>query len=175
MLVYRDRLETASSLRARTGFLSPRARARHPHPLVGAWSVIHVATVHHKSAQWIDVQLDYLRRHLHEPYRVVANLEGVEHGHDSKFDRVVPAIGRHSGKLDYLAAEIVGEADPDDLLMFLDGDAFPIAFDSSRQASSAGADEGPVRALSSDVIDRGDGRRRSGSGTHTHSTLATLA
>jgi hypothetical protein len=89
--------------------------------------VIHVATVHHKSSQWIDVQLDYLRRHLHEPYRVVANLEGVERSHESKFDRVVPAIGRHSGKLNYLAAEIVAEADPDDLLMFLDGDAFPIA------------------------------------------------
>jgi hypothetical protein len=89
--------------------------------------VIHVATVHHKSAQWIDVQLAYLRRHLHEPYRVVANLESVEPGHDSKFDRVVPAVGRHAGKLNYLAAEIVAEAAPDDLLMFLDGDAFPIA------------------------------------------------
>lgn len=88
--------------------------------------MIHVATVHHKSSQWIDVQLDYLRRHLHEPYRVVANLEGVEPGHEDKFDRVVPAIGRHSGKLNYIAAEILAEAAPDDLLMFLDGDAFPI-------------------------------------------------
>ncbi len=89
--------------------------------------MIHVATVHHKSAQWIDVQLDYLRRHLHEPYRVVANLEGVDPGHEHKFDRVVPAIGRHAGKLNFLAAEIVAEGRPDDLIMFLDGDAFPIA------------------------------------------------
>lgn len=88
--------------------------------------MIHVATVHHKSAQWIDVQLDYLRRHLHEPYRVVANLEGVPAGHERKFDRVIPAIGRHAGKLNYLAAEIVAEAAADDLLMFLDGDAFPV-------------------------------------------------
>jgi hypothetical protein len=89
--------------------------------------VIHVATVHHKSAKWIDVQLDFLRRHLHEPYRVVANLQEVPGEHAAKFDRVIPAMGRHSGKLNFLAAEIAAEADPDDLIMFLDGDAFPIA------------------------------------------------
>ncbi len=89
--------------------------------------MIHVATVHHKSAKWIDIQLDYLRRHLHEPYRVVANLEGVSGDHAAKFDRVVAGIGRHSGKLNLLAGEIVAEADADDLLFFLDGDAFPIA------------------------------------------------
>ena len=57
--------------------------------------MIHVATVHHKSDRWIDIQLAYLRRHLAEPYRVVANLEAVPGDHD--------------------------------LIMFLDGDAFPIA------------------------------------------------
>ncbi len=45
----------------------------------------------------------------------------------TKFDRVVPAVGDHAGKLNLLAAEIVSEAEPDDLIMFLDGDAFPIA------------------------------------------------
>ncbi len=89
--------------------------------------MIHVATVHHKSARWIDVQLAYLRRHLHEDYRVVANLEEVPGSQHHKFDRVVAAQGRHSGKLNLMAAEIVGEARPDDLIMFLDGDAFPIA------------------------------------------------
>ncbi len=89
--------------------------------------MIHVTTVHHKSARWIDIQLAYLRRHLAEPYRVVANLESVPGAHDHKFDRVIAARGRHSGKLNLLAAEIVAEAHPDDLIMFLDGDAFPIA------------------------------------------------
>jgi len=89
--------------------------------------VIHIATVHHKSAKWIDVQLAYLKRHIHEPYRVVANLQDVPGDHAAKFDRVVPAIGRHAGKLNLLGAEIVSEAAPDDLIFFLDGDAFPIA------------------------------------------------
>jgi hypothetical protein len=89
--------------------------------------MIHVATVHHKSDKWIRPQVDYLRRHLHEPYRVVANLEGVAPGHEHEFDRIIEAKGRHAGKLNLLAAEIVAEARPDDLIMFLDGDAFPIA------------------------------------------------
>ncbi len=89
--------------------------------------MIHVVTVHFGSDRWIDIQLDYLKRNLHEPYRVVANLEGVDAVHHAKFDRVVDAKGEHAGKLNLLAAEIAAEAAPDDLLMFLDGDAFPIA------------------------------------------------
>jgi len=88
--------------------------------------MIHVATVHYQSNKWIDIQLAYLRRHLHEPYRVVASLEAVPGHQEAKFDRVVPALEGHPGKLNLLAAEIVAEADPDDLIMFLDGDAFPI-------------------------------------------------
>ncbi len=89
--------------------------------------MIHIATVHHKSDQWIDIQLSYLRLHLHEPYRVVANLESVPGHHEHKFDQVVPARGRHPGKLNLLASRIVADAEPDDLIMFLDGDAFPVA------------------------------------------------
>jgi hypothetical protein len=40
---------------------------------------------------------------------------------------VIDQTGRHSDKLNHLAIEILHEAPDDDLLMFLDGDAFPIA------------------------------------------------
>jgi hypothetical protein len=89
--------------------------------------MIHVATVHHKSPKWIDIQLAYLERNISEPFRVVANLEDVDPSYEKRFDRVVPGLGRHAGKLNLLAAEIAAEGDPDDLMMFLDGDAFPIA------------------------------------------------
>ena len=89
--------------------------------------MIHVATVHFKSAKWIDVQLSYLARHLQEPYRVVTVLHNVEPGHEHKFDRVVSAMGDHPGKLNLLGSLILEEAEHDDLIMFLDGDAFPIA------------------------------------------------
>jgi hypothetical protein len=89
--------------------------------------MIYVATVHYKSDKWIDVQLAYLRRNLREPFRVVSCLEDIPEEHEQKFYKVVPAVGAHAGKLNLLAAEILAEAEPDDLIMFLDGDAFPIA------------------------------------------------
>jgi hypothetical protein len=89
--------------------------------------MIHVATVHFGSAMWIDIQLAYLHRNLTEPFRTVTSLEGVPGDHEGKFDMVVPAIGAHAAKLNLLAGEIAASAAPGDLIMFLDGDAFPIA------------------------------------------------
>ena len=88
--------------------------------------MIYVITVHHHSARWIDVQRRYLARHLQEPYQVWANLAGLEH-HQNGVDRSFPAVGPHAGKLNLIAAEVAAVGAPDDLLMFLDGDAFPIA------------------------------------------------
>jgi hypothetical protein len=89
--------------------------------------MIYIATVHFKDARWIEPQASYLNRHLTEPYRVFASCQGVDSAWHRFFDNVVPSSGSHSGKLNLLAAEIGAVADPDDLLMFLDGDAFPIA------------------------------------------------
>ena len=46
--------------------------------------------------------------------------------HCDCFDEVIDARGSHADKLNQLAREIEARADDDDLLMFLDGDAFPI-------------------------------------------------
>ena len=89
--------------------------------------MIHVATVHHQSDKWIDIQLDYLARTFAEPYLVWASCEGIDEGRTKRFDRVVPSLGPHPGKLNLLALAIAQEAADDDLLVFLDGDAFPIA------------------------------------------------
>lgn len=89
--------------------------------------MIYVITVHHQDSRWIRPQTDYLRRHLSEPYQVFASCEGIDEEWFSSFDRVVPSLGPHAGKLNLLAAEVGNVAAPDDLLMFLDGDAFPVA------------------------------------------------
>ena len=89
--------------------------------------MIYVLTVHHQSDAWIEPQLDYLHRHLAEPFKVYANLEGVDEKWHERFDRVIPALGRHAHKLNLLAAEACADGAPGDLLMFLDGDAFPVA------------------------------------------------
>jgi hypothetical protein len=99
--------------------------------------VIRVATVHWRDPRWIDVQLRYLERHLPQPYLVYADLEGIDRAeHGVKFHHVADlaatksfenGIFSHTEKLNALADTIAAEADPDDVLLFLDGDAFPIA------------------------------------------------
>jgi hypothetical protein len=56
-----------------------------------------------------------------------ASMEGIDPAYAVHFDRVIEQLGSHAGKLNNLATEISLEADDADLLMFLDGDAFPIA------------------------------------------------
>jgi hypothetical protein len=95
--------------------------------------VIHVLTVHYGSSRWIDIQLDYLARNLDRPYRVVADLEGIDPASGGRFDAVTDLSAqsggplRHEAKLNRIAALVGEEFPPEDVLMFLDGDAFPIA------------------------------------------------
>ena len=99
--------------------------------------MIRVATVHWRDPRWIDVQLRYLARHLPEPYLVYADLEAIDPAeHGPKFHHVADlaatksfenGIFSHTEKLNALAETIAAESDPDDVVLFLDGDAFPIA------------------------------------------------
>ena len=88
--------------------------------------MIYVATVHVGSGRWIELQRAFLERNVTEPFKVFGNLQDVPDGHERAFDHLVPAAGQHAGKLNLLASEICAVARPDDLIVFLDGDAFPI-------------------------------------------------
>jgi len=89
--------------------------------------LLHVATAHFRSSRWIEIQTAHLRRHIDGPFMTWASLEGIDSAEGRHFDRVIEQYGSHAGKLNHLAMEIAQEAAPEDLLMFLDGDAFPIA------------------------------------------------
>jgi hypothetical protein len=96
----------------------------------GDWTsdlMLYIATVHYKSPQWIEIQTRYLREHVSVPYQTWTSLEHIDPSFSVHFDRVLEQRGSHAGKLNNLAMEIAEEASDDDLLMFLDGDAFPIA------------------------------------------------
>jgi hypothetical protein len=90
--------------------------------------MLHVATVHWQSERWIDIQLRYLHRHVEEPFRVYAFLNGIPDGEKRKFFYAAgEPIREHAVKLNRLAEVILREAASEsDLLLFLDGDAFPI-------------------------------------------------
>ncbi len=89
--------------------------------------MLHVATAHYRSPRWIEIQTRHLREHIAGPFTTWASLEGIDPVHGAHFDRVIEQLGSHAGKLNNLATEISAEAEEGDLLMFLDGDAFPIA------------------------------------------------
>jgi hypothetical protein len=90
--------------------------------------MIHIATVHWKDERWVDIQLQYLHRHVTEPFRVYAWLNEVSHDHRGKYHYVnTEPVADHAIKLNLLADMIYFDSDRDgDLLVFLDGDAFPI-------------------------------------------------
>ena len=89
--------------------------------------VLYIATVHYKSPRWIDIQARQIREHLSVPYQTWTSLEGISSSYSDRFDVVIEQHGEHAGKLNHLAREICHVAADDDLIMFLDGDAFPIA------------------------------------------------
>lgn len=89
--------------------------------------MLYIATVHYRSPRWVEIQTDALRRHIGVEHRIWTSLERIDPSYGARFDRVLEQRGSHAGKLNHLASEISLVADEDDLLMFLDGDAFPIA------------------------------------------------
>jgi hypothetical protein len=87
---------------------------------------MHVLTVHWQSPEWIEPQLRHLRRFVPEA-TVWASLDGIDHTWDARVDHALRLEANHAEKLNELARRASAEADADDVLVFLDGDAFPIA------------------------------------------------
>jgi hypothetical protein len=89
--------------------------------------MLNIVTVHWQSPKWIDPQLAYLARHVDVPYRVFASLNGIDDQHlRDRFHYAADLDGTHAEKLNALAITAIGQSEPDDLLVFLDGDAFPV-------------------------------------------------
>ena len=66
--------------------------------------MINVVTVHWQSPKWVEPQLDYLARHLDEPYRVYAALNGIdERALWARFHFAEDLPGTHGQKLNALA------------------------------------------------------------------------
>jgi hypothetical protein len=97
--------------------------------------MIHVATVHYQNDEWIDIQLEYLEKYLDREFKVYAFLNEIDERHQKKFfycsTEPVTASSQeeeHAIKLNILADVIgISSDSPDDLLIFLDGDAFPVS------------------------------------------------
>ena len=92
-----------------------------------AGPMLHVVTVHWNDDAWIEPQLRFLRQFAPEGHRVYASLNGIDPSFAEQFHYAADLEGMHAAKLNELALVVREQSDPDDLLLFLDGDAFPIA------------------------------------------------
>ena len=91
--------------------------------------MIHVATVHWRDDRWVDIQLRYLEHYLPGSYRVYAFLNELPADHSRKFFySSTEPLKDHAQKLNRLG-EVINDAaaDDSDPLIFIDGDAFPVA------------------------------------------------
>lgn len=89
--------------------------------------MIHIATVHHLTDKWIDIQLKYIEKNIKSPHRIYAFLNGIKKDYSQKFYfSSTENIIEHAEKLNILAQKICETAKDSDLIMFIDGDAFPI-------------------------------------------------
>jgi hypothetical protein len=89
--------------------------------------MINVITVHWMSSKWVPAQLAFLKRNMNAPYRTVASLNGIDDPEiRNMFDHAEDVDGDHPDKLNTLTAMVIEQAEPSDMLVFLDGDAFPV-------------------------------------------------
>jgi hypothetical protein len=105
--------------------------------------MIRIATCHWRKPDWIDVQSRFLERNIRAPYRVYGALWGIDESWDTRFFAVLWEKKNHATQLNSLAEMIVSEAKDDDLLIFIDGDAFAIAESPSRPSGSSAAGPSP--------------------------------
>lgn len=95
--------------------------------------MIHIATSHHRDPRWIPIQLRALRRHTSGELRLYASLYGIDPRFRAEFDHVLdhsrtPRGGSPNAvNMTRLGEQMVARAEPDDIVVFMHGDTFPVA------------------------------------------------
>jgi len=93
--------------------------------------MIHILTIHWNNDLWIDIQLKYLKQYIKQPFKVYSFLNNIKNPakHQNKFFySSTENIKSHAIKLNLLAdMACLAAKNEEDLLIFIDGDAFPIA------------------------------------------------
>lgn len=91
--------------------------------------MINIVTIHHGNSKFIDVQDAYLKKYTNEGYRVFAGLSNCPADYKTKHhsvDTLKGVSGHHHLRMNHLVKKVLQTADPNDLLVFMDGDAFPV-------------------------------------------------
>ncbi len=88
--------------------------------------MLYILTVHYKEKKWIDIQYQYLKKHIKVPFKLWISAFEIDDDfvHADKVFRDVDSS--HANQLDFLAREVLKVANNNDYILFLDSDAFPV-------------------------------------------------
>ncbi len=90
-------------------------------------TMYHVLTAHHAGTEWVDAQTNALRACMPPDTQIVASLPPSDEARfAAAFDRVVPSLGVFAGNLSLVSQVVAQAAAPDDVLVFVDSDSFPV-------------------------------------------------
>jgi len=87
--------------------------------------MIHILTIHFKD-RWVDIQKKQLEKFVDEEYKVYTRLGENYNEHKDKFDEALDGSGHWTESMKVLLDFIHKNAKPDDKVLLLDSDAFPI-------------------------------------------------
>ena len=88
--------------------------------------MVHILTIHFKD-KWIDIQKRNLEKYLSEPYKVYSRIGENFELHRDKFDGAIEGKGHWTESMKLLLDFVRDNAQPNDKVLLLDSDAFPIA------------------------------------------------
>lgn len=94
--------------------------------------MIHIATIHWGSARFQEIQFNFIGKNIAQDIKIWAFLDRIKDGNAQKNKEMYHFFGEsskinHLEKLDMLAEMIFREAKDEDVILFMDGDAWPIA------------------------------------------------
>ncbi|MFC2112202.1 hypothetical protein ACFLTA_02955 [Bacteroidota bacterium] len=90
---------------------------------------VHIATIHWPYGKWMDIQHYYLEKNLGSEYNYYAVVNKDTKVVEQRFNYVSKSTqANHSKHLNHLLSYVLeSSADENEILVFLDGDAFPVA------------------------------------------------
>jgi hypothetical protein len=92
--------------------------------------MIYICTVHYQTEIWIKPQLKFIQKNVDRPHKILACVPQTRNCKDyyleSCYENDSTLSYNHADKLNYLSKIVCLEAKPTDVIIFLDGDAFPI-------------------------------------------------
>lgn len=92
--------------------------------------MIYILSVHWHEQSWLERQIRYCQHNTNAEYQALCAVTGVTTaGGPDHWTFVETKVASHGVKLNQLARRVCEKAQADDWLVFIDGDAFPIADD----------------------------------------------